>query len=49
MNNDVKFLSGIDMLLPNRHKELDEFWTKHSKVLKNLQCNGLLLTKVYNN
>ena len=39
---------GIDLLFQNWHEEIDEFWPKHSKVLKNLHFNGLLLKNVYN-
>ena len=44
----MKNFKGIDLTAQNWHEEFAEFWPEHSKNLKNLHFNGLLLIKVYN-
>ena len=39
---------GINLSVQNWHEGFAEFWPEHSKNLKHLHFNGLLLTKVYN-
>ena len=43
-----KIWNRIDLPFQNWHEEFNKFWSEHSKNLKNLHFNGLILTKVYN-
>ena len=42
-----KSWKAIDSSFKNWHKEFNKFWPEHSKSLKNVHFNGLLLSKVY--
>ena len=38
----------IDLSFQNWHEEFEKFWPEHSKSLKHMHFNGLLLNKAYN-
>ena len=46
--NDAKFEIELTRYFKSLHEEFNKFWPKHSKNLKDLHFNGLILTKVYN-